>query len=1196
MKYGVLKKFISLALGIYMFFCLPLLVFAVGEDELYSKPYQQWLTLSEEYQNRVPKPKKHTVEFIPTPKFNLFTNKFGTIYQTENLPSYYDGRKYGYVTPVKDQGKTNLCWAYASASALESNILRNGGGIYNFNVPHISNALAYSFSDYINPYGYRELNVGGNFEDALWYWTSGLGPTTEFSGAGVDAVSAKETLISTENIQVDEAYSLPYFDMDNNTDEALREFINLIKKEIMTNGSVVFYSASPSDESGQTITLNDGSTYNCGNPYNSDYYSVYTDNYYDYVCAPHAMTIIGWDDSFSKDYFQAGSNTGSGPTGDGAWIVKNSWGSGCYDLEERIAYASQIAVDYGVYPDVNSVPRDEAIHNLKKWGYTIDENNNTACLENNGGYVYYSYEDYNLNLWINSVSKASTKDYDIIYQYNPTSEELYYYSNSNGGAIIFDKTKNVEYLNEVSFYLLPDEDYNEPSIGYKIYVNAVDGQLDGDNMKLVQQQLDAYKYEGYYTVKLDEPIKLVGEQFAVKVQLDNARISFRENDNINISGSDIWNSGILPGQSYVEYSNYFEESTDDTVQIKAFTTRENVTLDSEINTVLKHEEIQFPLTTQKIYLKSTVYNVDSSTFLDYQILSKNGEDVTSFFDIEKGMVINNLGISTMWISEEIPEGLYTVNTIYNGDILDTDYLDLRSMGVELSGLTLEPEIIYEEIGGTVSLKATLTNIQTETVTVDVYKEGSQSIITKEFSVTNNVANIELNIPNTTEAGTYTIKVSAGGAEATETFEIAKYIHVESVTLNQENITLKKLETETLIVAVNPSGVNNDKITWTSSNEKVATVDQNGKVTAVGRGTAIITVRSEDGNKTDTCEITVIEPNITNIDTEISSDYNNELYKGYGGTVNISITTQDIEDEEELTVNYYKNNILQDGKTGYLTVSNNKANLTIDVVPEMDFGAYKVEISYGQIVKTVEFEVKAPILVNSIEANDITIIDDGSEHDIIYTINPTDAFNQKVKFEITDESIAMISNGNIKGLKVGSTTLTIKATDGSNVTKTVNVNVTVQKINVELVVDSNYVIKEKDNAKYIDNILLNKLNNQIIPLNYNSFINNFTSLTQQNFKLYDQSGVVVSSGDAKIITGMYFKTSLGNYTVVVKGDVNGDGNITITDISKLYSHIRKTKLMEENYYLLSGDTNKDNKLTITDVSKLYSFIRNVNASL
>ena len=80
--------------------------------------------------------------------------------------------------------------------------------------------------------------------------------------------------------------------------------------------------------------------------------------------------------------------------------------------------------------------------------------------------------------------------------------------------------------------------------------------------------------------------------------------------------------------------------------------------------------------------------------------------------------------------------------------------------------------------------------------------------------------------------------------------------VTGVSLNMTELTLTEGGSETLTASIAPTDATNQKVTWNSSAPAVATVDVNGKVTAVDAGTAVITVTTEDGNKTVTCTVTV----------------------------------------------------------------------------------------------------------------------------------------------------------------------------------------------------------------------------------------------------------------------------------------------------------------------------------------------------
>ena len=84
------------------------------------------------------------------------------------------------------------------------------------------------------------------------------------------------------------------------------------------------------------------------------------------------------------------------------------------------------------------------------------------------------------------------------------------------------------------------------------------------------------------------------------------------------------------------------------------------------------------------------------------------------------------------------------------------------------------------------------------------------------------------------------------------------VAVTGVKLNKDTLTVEKGKSGTLTATVEPNDATNKKVTWKSSDEKIATVDDQGNITGVGVGKATITVTTEDGNKTATCEVTVTD--------------------------------------------------------------------------------------------------------------------------------------------------------------------------------------------------------------------------------------------------------------------------------------------------------------------------------------------------
>ena len=102
-------------------------------------------------------------------------------------------------------------------------------------------------------------------------------------------------------------------------------------------------------------------------------------------------------------------------------------------------------------------------------------------------------------------------------------------------------------------------------------------------------------------------------------------------------------------------------------------------------------------------------------------------------------------------------------------------------------------------------------------------------------------------------GSATITATAGGVSAKCSVTVS--VPVTSVSLNKTALNLMVGDTETLTATIYPSDATNKNVTWKSSNTSVATV-QSGKVSAVGVGTAQITVTTNNGSKKATCTVTV----------------------------------------------------------------------------------------------------------------------------------------------------------------------------------------------------------------------------------------------------------------------------------------------------------------------------------------------------
>jgi uncharacterized protein YjdB len=132
-----------------------------------------------------------------------------------------------------------------------------------------------------------------------------------------------------------------------------------------------------------------------------------------------------------------------------------------------------------------------------------------------------------------------------------------------------------------------------------------------------------------------------------------------------------------------------------------------------------------------------------------------------------------------------------------------------------------------------------------------------------------------------KAGTATITATAGGQSYTCTVTVKQL--VTSIKMQYKNVKISQGKTFEIQTTVSPATATNKLLTWTSSNKKVATVDANGKVTAVSSGTATITAKAKDGSgKSVSCKITVKEP------FKISSS-SLTLTEGESGTLTVSGT-------------------------------------------------------------------------------------------------------------------------------------------------------------------------------------------------------------------------------------------------------------------------------------------------------------------
>ena len=164
-----------------------------------------------------------------------------------------------------------------------------------------------------------------------------------------------------------------------------------------------------------------------------------------------------------------------------------------------------------------------------------------------------------------------------------------------------------------------------------------------------------------------------------------------------------------------------------------------------------------------------------------------------------------------------------------------------------------------------------------------------------------------------KSGIYIIKVTdyAGNSsedELTVDLPSDDKVSVTGVTLDKNKLNLKVNETEELKATITPENATNKNVTFSSSDESIVEVNNDGSVTAKKIGTATITVTTEDGNKTATCEVTVVSETkgykVEHYKQQENKEYKIEETENKTGVVGTTVTA-DKKEYEGYTFNSSK---------------------------------------------------------------------------------------------------------------------------------------------------------------------------------------------------------------------------------------------------------------------------------------------------
>lgn len=428
---------------------------------------------------------------VETPDSSLKQNR-GVSFE-----SYYDMRQQSYsdVIKVKYQGNTGLCWAFGTTTAAEisraKQLADRGENVsfYQFSPFHIGYFMYNRVNDPLGKTGSDKNISQDNYKDSGGNSYMTLHVLSGWNGfANEEKITPGKSSYDSA-LAYDNDYVIEYAELI--TDGYQSASNEAIKEAVKENGSVVVDMY-----------------------YNEEFFNRDTSAYItskDARYGNHIVTIVGWDDDFSKENFN------NEPLNDGAWIVQNSYGP--------------------------------------EWG--------------DYGYMYISYEDSSLACPM-AVKVVPEYTYDYNYQYdgNANPEEVLLESGTKvANVFTVPSTTETQTLKSVGFSTL-----TEDSVDYKIEIyTGVSGTSNPENgTKACSFNVNADN-EGYFTFEVPSTVELVpGSKYSVVVTPMNDTYFGAERD-----GDYGWikfESGHAKGRSFI-YDRGWEDlySYDTCVRIKGLT-------------------------------------------------------------------------------------------------------------------------------------------------------------------------------------------------------------------------------------------------------------------------------------------------------------------------------------------------------------------------------------------------------------------------------------------------------------------------------------------------------------------------------------------------------------------------------------------------------------------------------------------------
>ena len=435
------------------------------------------------------------------------------------------------------------------------------------------------------------------------------------------------------------------------------------------------------------------------------------------------------------------------------------------------------------------------------------------------------------------------------------------------------------------------------------------------------------------------------------------------------------------------------------------------------------------------YMRRNGYNftlITTGINLDKPELTLNVNESSKYVAILSPYTIAN-NTSLTWKSSNPDVATVDANGVVTGISEGKATITVRNS----NGLSASSEVTVTNIN------TPITNVSLNFSDLEIRKDSSQGLratitpkeTTDDKTLTWESSNPEVATVSSTGVVTarrpgnaiITVRTSNG---LTDTCNITVISQITSVHLNLTAITLDEGVSQTLRATINPSDTTDDTtLTWLSSNTNVATVDQEGNVTAVKEGVATITVTTVNGRRAE-CKITVNKPS-ENIPIEsVSLDKTTlTLEEQEAETLVATINPSDTTDDKTLTWKSSNPEVATVDNNGKVTaVKEGSATITVTTVN-------------GKEATCTVTVTKKPVPIESVSLNKTTLtLEEQQAETLVATINPSDTTDDKtLTWKSSNPEVATVDQeGKVTAVKEGSATITVTTVNVKEATCTVTV--------------------------------------------------------------------------------------------------------------------------------------------------------------